>query len=417
MIPIELDLVERLCPGTLLRTAGSDVAAGLTIDSRRVGPGDLFVAVGGGAAFVDDAAARGGAATLVPEDAFASLAAIASEVRSRSHARVVGITGSTGKTSTKDILAAICRSHASTIAAEASFNNELGVPLTLCRLEPETEVCIVELAMRGFGQIAALATVARPQIGVVTNVGPAHVELVGSLDGVVAAKSELVDALPAGGTAIVPDDFPITREGVEVVRFGEPDAHLDGDRTMVRFGGREISFSFRARHQARNALAALHAAQALNIEAGDTVDVDFSHWRGEEHALPGGGVLVNDSWNANPVSMRAALEDLADRAEGRRTVAVLGGMAELGPESTAYHREIGVLVGTSGVGALVAVGDLARGYLETAADVPVTTWVETAADAVVEARGLIEPGDCVLVKGSRAIGLEVVAEALPRPSV
>ena len=283
MIPIELDLVERLCPGTLVRTAGRDVATGLTIDSRRVGPGDLFVAVGGGTAFVDDAAARGAAATLVPEDAFASLAAIAGEVRSRSHARVVGITGSTGKTSTKDILAAICRSHASTIAAEASFNNELGVPLTLCRLEPETEVCIVELAMRGFGQIAALATVARPQIGVVTNVGPAHVELVGSLDGVVAAKSELVDALPAGGTAIVPDDFPITREGVEVVRFGEPDAHLDGDRTMVRFGGREISFSFRARHQARNALAALHAAQALDIEAGDTVDVDFSHWRGEEH--------------------------------------------------------------------------------------------------------------------------------------
>ena len=128
-------------------------------------------------------------------------------------------------------------------------------------------------------------------------------------------------------------------------------------------------------------------------------------------------MLVNDSWNANPVSMRAALEDLADRAEGRRTVAVLGGMAELGPESTAYHREIGVLVGDVGVGALVAVGDLARGYLEAAADVPVTTWVETAADAVVAARGLIEPGDCVLVKGSRAIGLEVVAEALARPSV
>ena len=251
-----------------MRTAGSDVATGLTIDSRRVGPGDLFVAVGGGAAFVDDAAARGAAATLVPEDAFAALAAIASEVRSRSHARVVGITGSTGKTSTKDILAAICRSHASTIAAEASFNNELGVPLTLCRLEPETEVCIVELAMRGFGQIAALAAVARPQIGVVTNVGPAHVELVGSLEGVVAAKCELVDALPAGGTAIVPDDFPVTREDIEVVRFGEPERTLDGDRhAWSRFDGREISFSFRARHQARNALAALHAAQALGIEA------------------------------------------------------------------------------------------------------------------------------------------------------
>ncbi len=270
--------------------------------------------------------------------------------------------------------------------------------------------------MRGFGQIAALAAVAQPQVGVVTNVGPAHVELVGSLEGVVAAKSELVDALPAGGTAIVPDDFPITREGIDVVRFGEPEAHVDGDRTIVRFGGREISFSFRGRHQARNALAALHAAQALDIEAGDTVDVDFSHWRGEEHALPGGGVLVNDSWNANPVSMRAALEDLADRAEGRRTVAVLGGMAELGPDSAAYHREIGELVATTGVGALVAVGELARGYLDSAI-VPSTAWASTAADAVAEARAVIAPGDCVLVKGSRAIGLEVVAEALARPPV
>ena len=343
MIPVELDLVERLCPGRLVRLAGGDVATGLAIDSRRVEPGDLFVAVGDGAAYVEDAVGRGAVATLVPEDPCAALATIASEVRSRSAARVVGITGSTGKTSTKDILAAICRPQVPTIAAEASFNNELGVPLTLCRLEPETEVCVVELAMRGLGQIASLAAVARPEIGVVTNVGPAHVELVGSLEGVVAAKSELVDALPAGGTAIVPEGFPVAREDVAVVRRGEPDSRVDGDRTLVRFAGREISFSFRPRHQASNALAALHAAQALGIEAADAVEVDFSHWRGEEHALPGGGVLVNDSWNANPVSMRAALEDLADRADGRRTVAVLGGMAELDGSGT-YHREIGELV-------------------------------------------------------------------------
>ena len=271
---------------------------------------------------------------------------MAREVRSRSDARVVGITGSTGKTSTKDILAAICRPRVSTIAAEASYNNELGVPLTLCRLELETRVCIVELAMRGLGQIAALAEVARPEVGVVTNVGPAHVELVGSLDGVVAAKSELVDALPAGGTAVVPRDFPVARDDITVVRVGDPEARAEGSRTSIRFADREISFSFRARHQAHNTLAALHAADALGIEAEDSVDVEFSHWRGEEHPLPGDGMLVNDSWNANPVSMRAALEDLADRAEGRRTVAVLGGMAELGPESPAYHREIGALVGT-----------------------------------------------------------------------
>ena len=417
MIAIELDVIGRLCPGRFVRCDGAAIATGLTIDSRRVETGDLFVAVGDGAAYVDDAVARGAAATLIPKDVFAALAAIASEVRSRSTARVVGITGSTGKTSTKDILASICRPHASTIAAEASFNNELGVPLTLCRLESDTEVCVVELAMRGLGQIAALAAVARPEIGVVTNVGPAHVELVGSLEGVIAAKSELVDALHAGETAIVPDGFPVAREDIAVVRTGEPNSRVEGDRTLVGFNGREISFSFRPRHQAPNALAALHAAHALGIEADDAVEVEFSHWRGEEHALADGGVLVNDSWNANPVSMRAALEDLADRADGRRTVAVLGGMAELGPGSNAYHREIGELVGATGVGALVAVGDLAHAYVEAAVDVPESVWVETAAEAVDAARALIDPGDCVLVKGSRAFGLEVVAEALARPRV
>src|SRR5205814_8999285 len=178
--------------------------AGVRFDSRLVEPGDLVVAVGRGVEFLDDARARGAAATLVPDDAFAAMAALGAAARDRSDARVVGITGSMGKTGTKDILAALCRPSARTIAAEASFNNELGVPLTLCRLEPDTEVCIVELAMRGFGQIAELCAIARPHVGVVTNVGPVHLELVGSLDGVQRAKGELVAALPVGGVAVVP---------------------------------------------------------------------------------------------------------------------------------------------------------------------------------------------------------------------
>ncbi len=157
MIPLELDEIEALCPGSLERAPGATVATGVQIDSRRVAPGDLFVAVGDGEAFVGDAMARGAAAALVPEDAFTALAALGRAVRDRSEATVVAITGSTGKTSTKDILAAIAGSRRKTIAAEASYNNELGVPLTLCRLEPDTEVCILELAMRGLGQIAALA--------------------------------------------------------------------------------------------------------------------------------------------------------------------------------------------------------------------------------------------------------------------
>ena len=179
MIPLRLDEVAALCPGRLERADAEEII-GAVIDSRRVRPGDLFVAVGGGTAFLDDARARGAAATLVPQDVFAELGALGRVVRERSGARVVGITGSTGKTSTKDILAALCRDQARTVAAEASFNNELGVPLTLCRLEPDTEVCVLELAMRGLGQIAELCEIARPDVGVITNVGPAHLELVGS---------------------------------------------------------------------------------------------------------------------------------------------------------------------------------------------------------------------------------------------
>jgi UDP-N-acetylmuramoyl-tripeptide--D-alanyl-D-alanine ligase len=417
VIPLELDRVAALARGALTRAEGHTVATGVVIDSRRVLPGDLFVGVGAGAAYSDDARARGAAATLLPENAFAALAGIAAEVRDRSSAQFVGITGSTGKTSTKDILAAICAPRARTVAAEASFNNELGVPLTLCRIEPDTEICIVELAMRGLGQIAALADVARPTVGVVTNVGPAHLELVGSLDGVVQAKAELVDALPAGGTAVVPAEFPVRREDLEVVRLEDPQVEVRDGVTAIAFDGREVAFTFRARHQARNALAALHAAKALGIDASGTIEVDFTRWRGDEHPLPGGGVLLNDSWNANPVSMRAALDDLTDRADGSRMVAVLGGMAELGTESAAYHAEIGRAVADSGVSVLVAVGALARGYLETAARTPVTTWVETAAAAIPVARDLIEPGDVALVKGSRSVGLDVVADALARPAV
>src|SRR5207248_11161603 len=178
----------------------------------------------------DEARERGAAATLVPDDPFAALARIAREVRARSSARVVGITGSMGKTSTKDILAALCMPVARTIAAEASYNNEIGVPLTLCRLEPDTEVCVLELAMRGIGQIAALCEIARPELGVITNIGPVHLELVDSLEGVRRAKGELIEALPQGGTAIVPLDFPVDRDDLDVVRIGEPDVHTANGR-------------------------------------------------------------------------------------------------------------------------------------------------------------------------------------------
>ena len=214
MIPLETKILDGL--GAV--DARAATFTGVQVDSRRIVAGDLFVAVGRGAEYLDDALARGAAATLVPGTAFDALAQVGAAVRERSSARVVGITGSMGKTSTKDILAALCAPVARTIAAEASFNNEIGVPLTLCRLEPDTEVCILELAMRGFGQIADLAEIARPEIGVVTNVGPVHLELVDSVEGVIRAKSELIAALPVSGTAVVPADFPVERTDIDVVR-------------------------------------------------------------------------------------------------------------------------------------------------------------------------------------------------------
>ncbi len=261
--------------------------------------------------------------------------------------------------------------------------------------------------MRGFGQIEELCEIARPEIGVITNIGPVHLELVDSVEGVVRAKGELVAALPSGGTAVVPELFPVDRDDITVVRLGEPVAERRDDRTVV--GG--VSFNFTARHLAQNAAAALAALDALGLPRPDGVDVDFSRWRGEEGELPGGGLLINDAYNANPVSMRAALAHLAERAGGRRRVAILGEMAELGRTAPAYHREVGEAAAELGVDEVLAVGELARGYLD--GGVP-GRWTPNVHDALRELDEVVRPGDAVLVKASRAVGLEAIAEALAK---
>jgi UDP-N-acetylmuramoyl-tripeptide--D-alanyl-D-alanine ligase len=402
--------VRALSLGTV--EGGADTVTGVDVDSRRIRPGDLFVAVSGGEAFVDDARARGAAATLVPDDAHAALAALGSAVRARSDARVVAITGSVGKTSTKDILAALLRTRLRTVAAPAGFNNEIGLPLTLCRIEPETEVVVTEMAMRGAGQIRDLARIARPDLGVITSIAPVHLEQMGSLENIARAKAELLDELPAGAVAVLPEDVPVldpfVPEGLDVRRFREPEAEVREGRMHVRWHGREVVLGFTARHQATNAAAALTAAEALGVEPQDPVEVEFSLWRSQETELPGGGLLINDSWNANPVAMRAALANLLERANGRRTVAILGEMAELGPEAPRYHDEVGREA--EGVDVVLGVGELARHYRPD-------EWTPTAAETVEVARALVRPGDAILVKGSRSVGLEVVADALlePRP--
>jgi UDP-N-acetylmuramoyl-tripeptide--D-alanyl-D-alanine ligase len=379
---------------------------GVEIDSRRVSPGDLFVAVSGGEAYTADARARGAAATLVPDDDFAAMAAIGSAVRSKSAARVVAITGSVGKTSTKDILAALLRPRVRLVAAEAGYNNEIGLPLTLCRIEPGTEVVVTEMGMRGPGQIRALADIARPDIGVITAIAPVHLELLGSLEQIVRAKAELLEALPPDGVAVVPANVPglepYVPAGVEIRRVEPVDVQVRDGSAHVRFGGRDVVFSFAARHQAANAATALTVCEVLGVPLPEgVVDVTFSRWRSQESELPGDGLLLNDAWNANPVAMEAALAYLRDRAAGRRTVAILGEMTELGSGAQRFHEE----VDTSGIDLVVGVGELARAY-------DPDEWVADAAAAVQLAREIVRPGDVVLVKGSRSVGLEIVAEAL-----
>jgi UDP-N-acetylmuramoyl-tripeptide--D-alanyl-D-alanine ligase len=393
VIPLELDVVEPL--GRVIARPWADVITGMQVDSRRIEEGDLFVAVDDGVDFVEHALARGAAAVLVPDDPFPALAAIARAVRERSKARVVGITGSTGKTSTKDILYALCAPHRRTIANEGNFNTEIGVPLTICRIDEDTEICISELGMRGLGQIAWLASFVRPEVGVITNVGPVHLELVETIENVARAKGELIEALPAGGIAVVPDE-PLL----------EP--YLERTDIFVKRVGADapLSFepSFTSRHQLANARLAQAVAACLDVPLPERLTVEFSKLREEEQPLPGDGLLLNDCYNANPVSMRAALEHLAERGAGRRRVAVLGSMAELGAGSASYHEEIAGLIRELEIEHVIAVGEEARAY---GGD-----WVPDAAEAAARLREQLRPGDVVLVKGSRSVGLEVVAENL-----
>jgi UDP-N-acetylmuramoyl-tripeptide--D-alanyl-D-alanine ligase len=417
VIPLRWEEVEALGLGRLESdTPGTDIAR-VVADSRDASPGDLFVALNRGTQFVDDARARG-AATLVPNDQEAALAALASLVRSKSTARVVAVVGSAGKTTTKDILAALCAPHARTVAADRSLNNEIGLPLTVCRLEPDTEILVTEMGMRGLGQVAELCAIARPDVVVVPHIGPEHLELLGTVENVAAANAEAIAALPPGGAAVVPADSPelephLTRDDVAYRRFDRADADLDGHTGRFRIDGLELELEvpFTQRHHAVNTLAALHAYAALGLPLDRAHEgahgIRLSPWRGEERSLPGGGFVVNDAYNANPDSMRAALEHLVEHAGAdRRKVAILGEMAELGPTAPGYHEEIGAVARDRDID-VIGVGEPARAYSPA-------IWAPDAEAALEAARAYVRPGDAVLVKASRAVGLEGIADEIAK---
>jgi UDP-N-acetylmuramoyl-tripeptide--D-alanyl-D-alanine ligase len=431
----------RVSAASTAAPSGADGPERVVIDSREAGPGTLFVGLRGetldGGRFARDALEAGawgvivtseqaeastgvGGAVLVAEDTLAALQALATAWRRELGANVIGVTGSTGKTSTKDILAALLTPWRRTVASRANFNTEIGVPLEILAAPAETEVLVLEMAMRGAGQIAELAAIAEPDVGVIVNVGPVHLELLGTIEAVAAAKAELIAALPPGGTAIVPAREPLLephlRSHVSAVTFGEGGdvtlLHADGECVTIAHGSRrfELRVPFTQAHLRTDLLAAVAAAEAVGVLPGGPVEVTLSGGRGQRVELPGGVTLIDDCYNANPMSMRASLDELAAAAGPGRRVAVLGDMLELGPSEREYHAEIGEHAGAVGVELLVTVGPLAAAMLD-GYDAEAYA-VADAGEAAALLPELLEPGDVVLVKASRGVGLELVCQAL-----
>ena len=417
----------------------------VTIDSRAAGEGALFVGLRGsnhdGGRFAADAlaagawgvlispehaaaSANGNGVVLAAEDPLNALHRLATAWRRELGARVIGVTGSTGKTSTKDILSALLRPKVRTIASRANFNTEIGVPLEILGAPDGTEVMVLEMAMRGVGQIAELATIAEPDVGVIVTIGPVHLELLGSIENVAAAKAELIAGLRADATAVVPVDEPLLkphlRDDVHTVTFGLAGADVrlaraDGDELVVDHMGEEIRLEvpFRQAHMRTNLLAAVAAAKAVGVTPSGRVELALSPGRGQQVSLPGGMTLIDDCYNANPMSMRAALDELtavADRGAHLRRVAILGDMLELGPDERRYHVEIGAHAERTGVDLLITVGPLAQAMTEGFDGEAYP--VKDADEAASLALELTAPGDVVLVKGSRGVGLEVVCQTL-----
>jgi UDP-N-acetylmuramoyl-tripeptide--D-alanyl-D-alanine ligase len=417
-------------------------------DSRAAGPGALFCALEGervdGHDFLEDVAAAGavavlcrtgrsrplpGVCVLEADEPLTALGAIARQVRRAWGGKVIGIAGSNGKTSTKDMLAALCAPHVPTLATHRNHNNRLGLPLTLFRLERGHALCICELGTSEIGELADLAAIAEPEIGLVTNIAPEHLEFLGDLEGVAREEAALLAALPAQGEAVVPAHEPLlapyVRDDLRATTFGEPggdvrclawEPRAEGTRALLDVMGErvELTVPLRAAHHAAN----LAAAAAAYVRAGLPVAglaegaaaIELSPFRGQELARRGGGVLVNDAYNANPVSVESALAALVERAEGARTVAVLGTMAELGPDAPRWHAEAGHACARLGIDVVIGVGELAAGYA-TAAEGCEWHWAADVPEAADLLPRVLRPGDVVLLKGSRSAGVERLEEA------
>lgn len=455
MIPLSLDEIARITGARPDGVADLGAIAGgpVVIDSRRAGPGGLFAAVAGervdGHDFAAAAVAAGavavlatrpaGAPALIVDNVPAALARLARAVVDRlPQVTIAGITGSSGKTSTKDLTAQLVERLGPTVAPEGSYNNEFGFPLTVLRADERTRYMVLELAARGAGHIASLCEVAPPRIGAVLNVGHAHTGEFGGIEEVARAKGELAEALPGDGVAVLNADDPRVaamagRTAARVVTFGlgnadvsAADIRLDAlgrpaFTLVTAAGSAPVRLALHGAHNVPNALAAAAIAAEMGLGVAEIADglsaaTARSRWRMEVRRNPGGVTVINDAYNANPESVRAALDALRHMARGRRSFAVLGQMAELGEESRASHEEAGAQAAGTGVAGLIVVGKEAEPILAGALASP--GWhgeaigVPDGPAALAALRNRLAPGDVVLVKASRAAALESVAAEL-----
>ncbi len=461
MPDLSISMILSATKGRLAGGRAPEALHGVSTDSRTIAPGALFVALKGenfdGHSFVAQAFSRGAGAALVAKEVEAAgplivvadtLIALGALAKAHRLARrgpgesgaaqavtVLAITGSTGKTTTKEMIASILAQGWRTAKTPGNFNNEIGVPLALLGLESSHRAAVIEVAMRGRGQIAYLADMARPQIGVITNIGFSHLELLGSRNAIAETKAELLQALPADGAAVLNADseffaFLKARSPARVIPFGHhPEAGVrvgevvigeDGGvsaRLRGWWGEEQVHLRAAGRHQALNAAAAAAAAMAAGaqpewiapgLEAFETADM-----RGEIVKAPGGYTVIADCYNAAPDSMRVALELLADLPGGRKW-AVLGDMKELGDMTEDWHREVGRIAHSVGLAGLVTVGELG-GLMGEGAGESGMSDVEAAPDnasAAAAIRKRLEPGDVVLVKGSRVMKMEEIVAIL-----
>lgn len=470
MLTLSVETLIAVTGGTLVWGSTDTMVNGVATDSRTVEPGALFVAFVGehvdGHRYLEDAVASGARALLITcdsdgidgvlesasrrdvaivrvSDALAAVQSLARHHRERLFCPVIGVTGSTGKTTTKEFVTSVLGTRRKVVSTRGNRNNELGVPLTVMDARADTDVLVVEMAMRGQGQIAELCHITRPTIGLVTNIGMSHIELLGSQEAIVSAKAELVGAIPEEGMVFLNGDDAFSEtlalsSRAPVVHYGlgegcdvrAVEIELDGEsRASFKILGADVSvpvsLAVPGRHNVYNALAAAAIAMHLGLEPDDIAlglaKASAGEMRMQSFTSAGGIHVINDAYNANPTSMRAAIETLAGMSTAERRIAVLGDMAELGSLAELAHFRIGEEVAVLPIDVLVTVGErasrIADGARARGMDPQAIRPCATADEASEVLDDLLEPEDVVLVKGSRVMGLERVVEGIVEPRV